>query len=96
MDCDGNRCIFWTLTKKMFVFIGTKKAYKYFGTVLSILYINYICMCIICCYCNGSIWLVKALVASLIMQSELKAQFHSRFGLLTLTLWPARARVHKS
>lgn len=41
MDCDGNRCIFWTLTNKMFVFIGTKKAFKYFGTVLSILYINY-------------------------------------------------------
>lgn len=40
MDCDGNRCIFWTLTNKMFVFIGTKKMHtnilvQYLGILYS-------------------------------------------------------------
>lgn len=44
MDCDGNRCIFWTLTNKMFVFRETKKkAYKYYGTVLIILHSMNVC-----------------------------------------------------
>lgn len=40
MDCDGNRCIFWTLTNKMFVFIGIKKRHtnilvQYLGILYS-------------------------------------------------------------